>query len=523
MKITLLLISILSLANLQAQTLDFNSSSASNGDTPGVLFSGSNGYEIPKGSGISNIFSAGIWCTATDANGQIKSAAMRYGQQGYDFFPGPISTSTDYLNSAYLTEYGNISNPNASKWYVTKTDIQNHIWNFNQTGYMVPSSIADWPGNGISNVGVAQNLAPFVDMNNNSIYEPSLGDYPDIRGDAAYYMIMNDMKGVHTHSGGDPLGIEVHTMMYQYASSDYMDSTTFVNFRVFNRGTVTYFNFKFGLFSDFNIGGSNDDLVGCDSLQNLMYVYNGDNNDEFVNGYGVNPPAFGIAGLNKSMVHFFPYSNNALSNPATPSQLYNLMSGIWANGSQWTYGGTGSGGAVTANFIYPGNPNDMSEWSEISLSNSGGDRRGVMIMEDVALLPGGEECYDFALLYSREQGNDALQNVNSLLALAATAKIDYDGMSTYNCNQVTLGVDELDKSQVGLYPNPSTGQFSLSFGDELISGRIIVTDMKGSIVLDEEIQDENVKIFKLDTKNGVYNVSIITNIDTIHKRLIITE
>jgi hypothetical protein len=42
-----------------------------------------------------------------------------------------------------------------------------------------------WPGNGNIQNGEARFLAPFNDENFNQLYEPWLGETPDIRGDEA--------------------------------------------------------------------------------------------------------------------------------------------------------------------------------------------------------------------------------------------------------------------------------------------------------------------------------------------------
>lgn len=96
------------------------------------------------------------------------------------------------------------------------------------------------------------------------------------------------------------------------------------------------------------------------------------------------------------------------------------------------YGGNGTIGSVPTDYLFPGNPNNLSEWSETSNANSPGDRRGVMTLEAENLAMGDFLCNDFAILYSRQVGNNHLQNVNSLIALASTAKNDFDAMTAYN-------------------------------------------------------------------------------------------
>lgn len=507
-----------------SQNLDFNTVRAGTGSN-GLLFLDANtlgpSYEVPSGSGNHTIFSAGLWCAAIDDTGGLHVAAARFNQNGQDYFQGPFSSSNSYQDAAYQAAYG------TSTWTISKAEIQSHISGYTQPGYIPAANIASWPGNGVGGLGIAQNLAPFVDVNNNGVYEPLLGDYPDIRGDQAVYKIMNDAADLHTETGGLPLGIEVHTMYYQYASTDYLDSTTFLNIRVFNRGIIDYDHFKLAVYADLDLGNPGDDFIGCDSIQNLMYVYNGDNNDQNSGnsfGYGIDPPAFGIASLNQDMEHFAFFSNSnsfPFTDPVTAPQYYYLMNGMWANGAPWMHNGS------EVNFIYPGNPNDANAWSEVTDQNIVGDRRGVFTMADENLPIGAHTCYDFAFLFARNANSNYLENVDALINQAAQAKSDFDAMTSYNCNQVTLGIDEAGREvSVELFPNPSNGIITLSFGETLFSGVVTVMDIHGRIVHTEKIANQNVKKMNMYTKPGLYHVSIASDgstISTVNKKIIILE
>ncbi|MFA7273890.1 MAG: T9SS type A sorting domain-containing protein [Crocinitomicaceae bacterium] len=514
--------------NLQAQLLDFNNVGASL-NTNGILFhqQGTNtpGYEIPKNSGLKAIYAASLWCGAEDVNGNLHLAAMRFGQNGNDFFPGPFSSTNDYTATAYTSAYG------TSVWHVTYGEIQNHISNYATPGYVMPTGIATWPGNGIAGAGVAQNLAPFIDLNNNGLYEPMLGEYPDIRGDAAYYMIMNDSKNLHTETGGERMGIEVHTMAYQYLSTDYLNLTTFLHYRVFNRGIISYPNFKLGMWWDPDLGNPLDDYVGCDTIQNMMYVYNADNVDESAVGtigYGMNPPALGISSLTKKMEYFTYFTNGSAfpyTDPVSATQYFNFMNGLWSNGQPMYYGGNGTMGSTPTHYLFSGNPNIPYQWSEsdtIHGANPPGDRRGVMTLEAESLSAGSFACYDFAVLYARDAGSNHVQNVNFLTSLAATAKMDFESMAMYNCNVYTADLEQLDANQIGLYPNPSNGNFNLTFG-ESVNGSVQITDMAGRIVFEQTVSNQSSLLINLTEANGIYQVTIATNKGIVHKKISIQE
>jgi hypothetical protein len=57
-------------------------------------------------------------------------------------------------------------------WHVDRSAIDNHIANYNTQGYQMPQDLIDWPGSTYN--GINQIFAPFVDFNNNGIYDPFL-------------------------------------------------------------------------------------------------------------------------------------------------------------------------------------------------------------------------------------------------------------------------------------------------------------------------------------------------------------
>ena len=355
----LVFISQLINAQQTMDTLNGNSVSAIINDR-GRLFNNPNtnlpGYEYPAGSGNHLIFSGGFWFGGTNQNGDLKLAAQLYGLEK-EFYNGPFSNTNSYLDPAYLSSYA------TAIWTVKKSDIIYHINNYNQSGYIAPAVILNWPGNGDSSLGVAEQLAPYVDINNNGIYEPNLGDYPCIKGDMASYQIMHEDLA-HLTTGGEKIGAEIHMMLYQIQSNNFIDSTTFIDVKVINRGQNSFSDFKATMFMDFDIGYFGDDYLGSFPSKNLIYGYNGDIFDEGVNGasgYNNTPPALGLMSLNKDFEYTWFVNRGDLGTPATddPSTVadyWNYMNGKWKDGTYWTYEGSGYGGTTPVQYIYDGNP-----------------------------------------------------------------------------------------------------------------------------------------------------------------------
>jgi uncharacterized repeat protein (TIGR01451 family) len=418
----------------------------------GILFQNQSalvaGYEIPKGTGLNTFFSASIWIAGKDENDTLRVAALRYGQ-GRDFFPGPY-TLTPNLNQNldYLYQW------EKQIWKVSKEQIACHIANINNPNYVIPEDILTWPGNGDITLGISNNLAPFVDLNGDNIYSPENGEYPLIKGDEAVFYIMNDIAGPHTETGGLPLGIEAHVMAYQFKETNsYLDSTTFINYKIINKGTHTVDSLHVAFYMDADVGNYADDYVGCDVSRGMLYFYNGDLYDESDGGrpgYLEFPPAAGVLSLSDNMKYSGYYTSLSpypYNDPGPAAQYYNFMTGKWADGSPRYYGGLGYQGSTgvsneLSNYMFPGisdqngtlstNGIDMSQqfpngWSESTSNNPPMDRRGYLANEPFPLNPGQTHCVDFAFLFARSSDAGLMSSVNRLGLVSDSCRQFYNG------------------------------------------------------------------------------------------------
>ncbi|MCB9360746.1 MAG: T9SS type A sorting domain-containing protein [Flavobacteriales bacterium] len=388
-------------------------------------------FNVPKQINVydpyySTIFGANLWVAGEDINGQVRTFAPMVGGDAVDggvFLldspgdAGPISNEMEF----YSYKWDRV-------WKVSQTDIDYHIANYNTPGYQPIEVIENWPAHGDTSKGQALYLASFVDIDNDGVYNPLNGDYPKIKGQQAVYFIKNDKRIGHTYSSS-PLGLEVHGMAYAYncPSDSAINHTVFLNYKIYNRSASTYTNVYTGMWTDFDIGCSGDDYVGCDVARGAFYGYNGDIFDEDggVNGYGTHPPAQGVvilkgpkanndgidnpfttniptalaqegipyAGLGVGygdgivdneyigMKHFLYYDNSSNpvnGEPHTGLDFYNYMQGKWkaASGSpQMSWGGDGTGiaygvaGAIPTKYMFPGN-SDPLFWSTEGVSVS---------------------------------------------------------------------------------------------------------------------------------------------------------
>ncbi len=371
-------------------------------------------YEVPKGSGKHSNFATALWLGGIDDGGNLRLAAQTYRQTGSDFFPGPLAEAdtTTWISQFYFDK----------PFKVNRYDIEQFRFNFeNNTSYFesycntnIPLAILQWPakGNGI----VTGNLAPFVDVDGNGLYNPITGgDYPDILGDQMLFKVFNDSIAVHSETGGLPLGVELHTSAYAYncdtalTTNKVLNHTTFYKTKVINRSNRNYSDFYFGWWDDCDLGNYLDDYVICDVSRSAGTVYNGDSIDDTAVGYGLYPPknslkilrgallpsnnadgngdptvdprayngfgfGDGIPDNERLGMSKFVYYNNDFSitgNPEDAQDIYNYLRGRWKDGTHMVYGGNGYGTGTLTNYFFPGDSDPLGVGQMIQNESTG--------------------------------------------------------------------------------------------------------------------------------------------------------
>lgn len=470
------------------------------------------GFEVPANSGKIIVFTSSLWLAAKDDNQVLHVAAQTYRQSsvlGVGFWPGPLGTGNNLnIDSVTCRLYDRI-------WQVTKSQIDQHKTQFNQPGYQMPIDIAQWPANGRSAYNEAQYLAPFADLNGNAVYEPQLGEYPLIAGDQGSWHVYNALGGV-SGSGSPPMGLEIQEENFAYAGESLLNQAAFFRLKIINRSNRTYDSLYTGIFIDPDIGGGNDDFIGCDVSRNLGYAYNGDGNDDGIGGYGLNPPAFGLLQLEgpfapindgfdndrngqidemkpdcdgqlypeRMAITAFRYFNNdgtVIGNPTNSRHVMQFLSGVWKDGSAQSYGGSGYLGSqgstnVPYSFAFSGNsdPNGWGyvyaggtatsppfSWTEqqngsSSSPNLPGDRRFVMSNGKIQMLPGALQVLTYAGMWGRDSlSADSAAAMTQLLAVSDFVQQQYNNCFLALPNIITTSSNTLQKqNNWTVYPNP---------------------------------------------------------------------
>jgi hypothetical protein len=287
-------------------------------------------YFIPKSGSATSLFAGSLWIGGLDINNQLKLAAVRFRQDGNDFWTGPLTIDgTAAIDENVCAEYDR-------HFKMTRAMVDEFLANTDPvTGafipsdeYSIPTEILEWPAHGDVSKNQSFYLAPFYDVDGDGEYNPLLGDYPHydidnslcntktptmdeaiegsikgsiladqvIKGDQTLWWVFNDKGNIHTESQGAAIGLEIRAQAFAFATNDEVNNMTFYSYEIINRSTFELTETYFSPWVDTDLGYGFDDFVGCDVGRGLGYCYNGnavDGSGE-PEAYGDQPPAIGI-------------------------------------------------------------------------------------------------------------------------------------------------------------------------------------------------------------------------------------
>jgi hypothetical protein len=516
-------------------------------------------YEYPKGSGHNSIWNLTLWLGGMDENSQLRIASERYQQIGYDYWTGPLSFDNEnvWMDTTEVSKWFKI-------WKLNREEVVYHSLHWNDPGYEPIDNILSWPAHGDTGLKQSYYLAPFIDINGDSIYQPLQGDYPLIRGDQTLFFIFNDQKQ-HTETSGQPIGIEIQGFAYAFDTPDdpQLNNTTFLSYKIFNRSQNTLNDTYAGLFCDIDLGYAWDDYVGCDVARGAFYGYNGneiDGNGE-PEAYGANPPAQGIIILggpymdpdevdnpsgecNESIngvgfgdgiidnerfgMNSFIYFNNGgqsySNDPSIDFDYYNYLRSIWMDGIVMEYGGNGhpSSGAYgpASRFMFPGlsdpcnwgtggiPPFGPLEWTEETAGNQPDDRRGLCSMGPFTLEPGAFQKIDIAFVTAR--GDSLINSVDLLKSYIDSVKAFYYQDPDHFGYQY-LGIKDfsITDHEMYIYPNPAIDFIIISLPIQSTTLEYRIYNSIGNEVLSGSMsRSNNVMIYVSALQKGVYIIKI---------------
>ena len=419
----------------------------------GSLFFGNGSqamYLVPQDQGKSAIFAAGLWVGGL-VEDELRVAGAWYAD--FEFWPGPVDRATGRPpDPTDCSAYDRI-------WRVSRHDVAEYY----RTG--VPAvDLAEWP---------FQLGAPVLDGDGDPAnYDLAAGDQPAISGDQMVWWVMNDVGNVHANSKTPPMGLEVQASVFGFGGGPHaLRHATFYRFLLINRSPSVLDDAYVAFWSDPDLGDASDDYTGADTLRDMAYWYNADNQDGTTFGYGAAPPAVGVQLLQgpvgqpngrdddddgtvdesderlRMTSAIVGASDFPSVGPWDGRGMYQRMQGRWNDGTPVTMRefGYGGGGPLTT-YVYPGDPVTPRFWSQPCWNPSGacapapiGDQHAQLASGPWRLGPGEAHDVLFAIPYGR--GSSNLDSVSELRRAATLLRSVYEE-------------DLLDAQRVPGWPGP---------------------------------------------------------------------
>jgi hypothetical protein len=380
--------------------------------------------------------------------------------------------------------------------------------------------------------------APWDDNNDDGVYTLGI-DEPKIFGDETLFFVANDLdtlRSLYTY-GSNPVGLEFQVTTFGY-NNELLRDVVFKKFKIINKSPNSITDMYLTYWSDDDLGLAVDDYVGCDTLLNLAYTYNGDNNDEGY--YGTPPPAVGHLivqppiisaeptdsahygggwkqGFKNISINSFMLFIGGSSTYMDPSmgvyegtlQLYNYMQGLLWNGDPIIDPNTNlpthfclSGDPVTGTGWYEGNG-----WPGGPVSD---DRRFLLTTGKFNMAP--NDTQEVVIAFLIKKGTDNINSITELKNYAAQIQHWYDNDFVTDVNETNPSIPiEFSLSQN--FPNPFNPSTTIKYAT---SSRQFVTlkvyDVLGnelSTLVDEEKSAGN---YEVEFKSAVGSFQLASGV-----------
>jgi hypothetical protein len=424
-------------------------------------------FQVPyQGSnGPGTIFASGLNLAAFDPAGNLKVAATAYNmaQGNFEFYPGPLNPvdGTTDLNSC--ANWDQI-------WTVTGLEIEALISDFEDNGLIdqtPASNLLGWPGRGnphfegIHGFSLPNtDLAPFFDQNTDGVYNPYDGDYPvpdapwEIIPSQICWTVFNDNGGLHGYLNGEPLMAEVQLTAWAYSctAEEVLNQTVFTKYKVLNRSAEPWEDFRFAMWTDFDLGCYVDDAFGCVPELHTSYAYNLDPVDGDpgsscpfgLTSYEGAPPVQAITFLDHPMDYHTAYYGGgfcdpppALTAPNTVVELNHYLNGRFRDGTPLTFGGNGYlQGTFETPFLLPDLPTDPDGWSMYTSNSLFCEFRNFMTTAPASSIPpGGSFESTIAWSWHADPTGSHILNTETMYDRVATLRANFDDVNFSGCEE----------------------------------------------------------------------------------------
>ncbi len=381
-------------------------------------------------------------------NGDIGWTHKTYYPKGSQltFLQGAGLGLSGYVNDSLRTAwtyYDNYAEAYAPGiWGMTPEDPLARFYSVNAADEQGSSAYLDW-ANAVS-LG-----APFNDVDGDGQYEAQIDTPPDL-GDKLVWTVFNDntLPQENDNIRTEPLGVEIQQTLWAYNSEGFLGEIVFFHYRIINRSGKALEEMIFSSLVDPDLGYHNDDLIGCDTILQMGYVYNDGPDPDYGYlpwpGYGDNPPAFAMKILQgpqtnqphaqtvfwnidnlttktleniyapgfSSFIYFF-HSHPTLGDPNNPVEARRYQVGgqnrLGEPIDPVSFGfGTGAVPGTNPKYLYNGDPVAGTGW----LDDPPSDKRFFINSGPFEMSPGDTSDILLAMIVAR--GNDALDSITEV-------------------------------------------------------------------------------------------------------------
>lgn len=502
-------------------------------NTGGLFYRGEpHVYNVPKNTDSHAIFSAAFWIAGLK-NGELRAAAARYSR--WEFWAGPID------------EAGRSPEPCSDYDRIYSLSLED-LELYETTGIAI-ADLRDWPtGLGaptLDSEGQRLDLMSLpLSERAERVINLAAGERPQLYGTQDVWWIMNDRGNEHESTHSLPMGVEVHGQAFAVASGiAAVNNSTFYKYRVFNRNDFALEQVYIGFWVDVDLGSFDDDYIGSDPIIGLGFVYNADNADGGVSGYGTPPPALGVffalgpradkdgrdndgdGAVDETeerlgMTSFITHTGDGdmWGDPQHGPDYYHHMQARWLNGEPRTLGAFGwRFSEIPERFTYSGDPVSRQFWSEnnrdgLGTANSPGDRRFLVSSGPFSIGPGDDTDFTVAIIWAK--GKDHLDSVTALKrsvqGVQSIFSEGFDGFSAFIPEVEHQPDPSFDLAINHNFPDPFSDETTIQYRvPQSVHVRLLVFDALGREIMtlvdaQQEAGEYSVTVHGHDLPSGVY-------------------
>jgi hypothetical protein len=138
--------------------------------------------------------------------------------------------------------------------------------------------------------------APFVDVDGDGLYDPDVDEAGIANADQVVWFVCNDLNRTNALGlyGSEPFGFELQVTAWAYAQPDArLGQIIFKKYKLINKSGKDINDMYVAQWCDPDLGEASDDLLGCDTLLSMGFVYNGQDKDNKYSAFGLAPASIG--------------------------------------------------------------------------------------------------------------------------------------------------------------------------------------------------------------------------------------